>query len=127
MNEPISTNFDFRKLRTAVIQFATRKECLHRSNPPKAVVVMGGIGVGKTRYIRAKYSTGYIYLDAGEFFRIYEQGGHYPFPGPFVDELAMVGYDLACFIFRERYDFVVEFTGMDESWMRKVKDAIISI
>ena len=35
-------------------------------NPPKFVIFMGGVGVGKTTIRREKYAEGYVHLDFGE-------------------------------------------------------------
>ncbi|MEK7601027.1 MAG: hypothetical protein AAB480_00655 [Patescibacteria group bacterium] len=35
-------------------------------NPPKFVIFMGGVGVGKTTIRREKYKNGYVHLDFGE-------------------------------------------------------------
>lgn len=132
MNEPIFdekifTEAELVSLRTQAFDYITRPECLHRSQPPKAVIVSGPIGSGKTRYIRANYSRGYIYLDAGELFRIYEQGLHLEFPGPLFEELSATGYEVAQYIFNERLDLVVEFVGTDINCMQRVLDAFIAL
>lgn len=50
------------------------------SEPPKFVIFMGGIGVGKTTIRRQKYTNGYVHFDFGEIYLVVEKwvSKHHP-------------------------------------------------
>lgn len=43
-------------------------ECGNSEQPPKFVIFMGGVGVGKTTIRRQEYSTGYVNFEFGEIY-----------------------------------------------------------
>jgi hypothetical protein len=42
-------------------------------HPPKLVILMGGVGAGKTTIRRQKYSNGFVHFDFGEYFVIFSK------------------------------------------------------
>src|SRR3989344_7923124 len=54
---------EFRIISDVAVSFLQRGVS---ENPPKFVIFMGGVGVGKTTIRREKYAEGYVHLDFGE-------------------------------------------------------------
>jgi hypothetical protein len=91
---------------------------------PCAVIIIGGVATGKTTLRRAKYSTGYVVLDAAEIFLCLCQGKYLDFPGPIEKPMDWIGLGVAQRIFRERRNFVTEIIGADMSPVREMLEAI---
>lgn len=92
--------------------------------PPRAVIIAGGVAAGKTTLRRAKYSTGYVLLDAAEIFLSLCQGRSLNFPGPLEEPMIMIGHGVAQRIHRERRNFVTEIIGSETASVRQLLEAI---
>jgi hypothetical protein len=94
------------------------------TQPPRAVIFAGGVGAGKTRMRRAKYSVGFVVLDAGEIFLRLCEGRYLDFPGPLEEPMDLIGYGVARRIFKERRHFVTEIIGAELPLATRLIEAI---
>ena len=87
---------------------------LHASvagNPPKAVILMGGVSAGKTTLRKQQYSSGYVLIDAGEIFLSLSRGEFLPFPGPLELAMEAVGRGVTVRALSKRHNIVTEIIG----------------
>jgi hypothetical protein len=83
-------------------------------NPPKAVILMGGVATGKTTLRKQQFSTGYVLIDAGEIFLNLSRGEFLPFPGPLEPAMEAVGCGLTERALSGRHNIVTEIIGADQ-------------
>jgi hypothetical protein len=115
-----STRFD----PTAEIDRYFDDSSLARVESPRAVIIAGGVAAGKTGLRRAKYSTGYVLLDAAEIFLSLCQGKHLDFPGPLEEPMDWIGHGVALRIYRERRNFVTEIVGAEMAPVTQLLESI---
>jgi len=97
---------------------------LATTEPPHVVIIAGGVAAGKTSLRRARYSTGYVVLDAAEIFQNLCQGKSLGFPGPFEEPMIMIGHGVAQRIYRERRNFVTEIIGRETAPVRQLFETV---
>jgi zeta toxin len=97
---------------------------LATSDPPRAVIIAGDVAAGKTSLRCAKYSTGYVVLDAAEIFLSLCQGKSLDFPGPLEEPMIMIGHGVVQRIYRERRDFVTEIIGSEIALVTQLLEVI---
>jgi hypothetical protein len=93
------------------------------SQPPKLVVIGGGVCAGKTTLRRTRYSTGFVVLDAAEIFLDLCRGEYFAFPGPFNDTLERIGTAVAKRAVHERRNIVTEIIGDKQPMLPALLDA----
>lgn len=93
------------------------------SGRPRLVILIGGIGSGKTTLRMSKYATGFVVMDAGVIFGHLSEAS---FPGSANVErsLWIVGRLLARTALAERRNIVVEVVGDDYSRLKPLIDAM---
>jgi hypothetical protein len=101
------------------IDSGTKKE-------PILALIMGGTGVGKSRYRREKYPT-WIQLDAGDIFVQLGAGPDLDFPGPLEESMNRVGRELAYDTLVSRKNLVVEIVGESVEPVERLIDGVRSI
>ena len=84
---------------------------LSTGGTPRAVIIAGGTGAGKTRLRRERYGMGLVVLDAADIFLNLCRGRSLDFPGPLEEPLEFVGFGVARRIVREKRPFVTEIIG----------------
>jgi hypothetical protein len=80
---------------------------------PHIVILLGGVGVGKTAIRKQRYSTGHVIVDAAEIFLSLSRGGLFDFPGPFAQILEVIGGLIARRAITERRHIVTELIGSE--------------
>lgn len=80
---------------------------------PRFVLIMGPIAAGKTTIRKAKFSDGYVVIDAAEIFQNLNPGQLGPFPGHMESALCEIGRRVAERAVRERRNIVTEMIGAD--------------
>jgi hypothetical protein len=80
---------------------------------PKLVLVMGGVAAGKTTLRKAKFSNGFVLVDAGDIFIRLSRGGYFDFPGHLEAPMHAVGALVAARAVKERRNIVTEIIGSD--------------
>ena len=93
-------------------------------SPPEAVILMGGVAVGKTTLRKQQYSSGYVLIDAGEIFLNLSRGEFLPFPGPLELAMEAVGRGVTERALSKRHNIVTEIIGADQ---QLVDQLIISL
>jgi hypothetical protein len=89
--------------------------------PPRFVVILGGVAVGKSRFRRDRYGHGFVTIDAGEIFLNLSRGAFYPFPSDLEEPMNLIGAWVAAQAFQERRNVVTELI------LNEQKDSIIRI
>lgn len=91
---------------------------------PKAVILMGGVAVGKTTIRKQKYSQGYVLIDAAQTFLNLSRGEVLPFPDALEDELELIGHLVARRAIAEHRHVVTEIIGDDAANTFALIDAL---
>jgi hypothetical protein len=89
-------------------------------NPPKAVILMGGVATGKTTLRKQQYSSGYVVIDAGEIFLNLSRGEFLPFPGPLEPAMEAVGRGVTVRALSKRHNIVTEIIGGDQQLVHQL-------
>jgi hypothetical protein len=89
-------------------------------NPPKAVILMGGVATGKTTLRKQQYNSGYVVIDAGEIFLNLSRGEFLPFPGPLETAMEAVGRGVAMRALSKRHNIVTEIIGADQQLVHQL-------
>jgi len=92
-------------------------------NPPKFVILMGGIGSGKTTMRRQQYAEGYVNFDYGEIYITLKKvfGEDHPRIG---DYLALASDLILRETINPRKNVVIEVTGNNEAMLAPVLEKI---
>jgi hypothetical protein len=91
---------------------------------PRAVVLIGGVGTGKTSFRRSKYSRGYVLIDAGDIFLSLTRGEYLPFPGPLGQAVDALGQVIAERAISERRHIVTEIIGAENDLVEGLTNAM---
>jgi hypothetical protein len=99
-----------------VVEAVVPTACLASAvgNPPEAVILMGGVGTGKTTLRKQQYSSGYVLIDAGEIFLNLSRGEFLSFPRPLEPAMEAVGRGVTVRALSERHNIVTEIIGGDQ-------------
>lgn len=96
------------------------------SGDPTAVILMGGVAVGKTTIRKSDYSEGYVVIDSAELFHHLSRGdATIAFPGPLQPAIDAIGASVTQKALSERRNIVTEIIGAKPepaqeliSWLR---------
>jgi hypothetical protein len=80
---------------------------------PEVVLLIGPVAVGKTRYRRKNYKSGYVLLDAGDIFIRLSRGRYIAFPSFLAKPMDAIGAAIAQRAVRERRRIVTEMIGTE--------------
>ena len=94
---------------------------------PKFVLIMGGIGVGKTTMRRQQYTDIYVHIDASEIFAQLTGGKYCDFPGEYREELELLGSGIAKKALSERYNVVMEIIGDSLDMVESIANGVRAI
>lgn len=86
---------------------------LSHGDEPRIVILMGGPAVGKTTIRRARFSSGFVLVDAAEIFIRLSQDEYYDFPDVLELPMDAVGGLVADRAILERRHIVTELIGAD--------------
>jgi len=92
---------------------------------PEAVIIMGGVAVGKTTIRKKNYSVGYVLIDAAEIFHRLSHGDStLDFPDHFQRPLEMIGRMVTLRALSERRNIVTEIVGHKATQTSKLIDVL---
>lgn len=92
---------------------------------PVAVILMGGVASGKTRFRMDNFSRGFVLIDAAEIFHHFSRdAGMFDFPGDLVIPLEAIGSSVAQRAISEKRNIVTEIIGADGDSLVKLLSAL---
>lgn len=98
------------------------------AEPPKAVILMGGVAAGKTHTRKEKYASGYVLIDAAEIFHHLSCGdATLDFPDALKEPLDLIGSLVAHRALSERRSIVTEIIGARAESVRELLDSLTAL
>jgi hypothetical protein len=88
--------------------------------PPRFVLLLGGVSSGKTWTRRRRYKRGFVIVDAAEIFISLSRGGYYDFPDGLADPMHAIGSLVALRAVGERRSIVTEMLATDRERFESV-------
>lgn len=98
-----------------------------KGQPPAFVLIMGGVGAGKTTLRKDKFSKGYVVIDAGQIFTNLGGTENHQFGTDFEEPMDIVGGALVRQAIKERRNLVAEIVGASEEEASSIIDAMKSV
>ena len=89
---------------------------------PKAVILCGGICVGKTTVRKSKFASGYVVIDAAEIFLNLTGSNEPRFPGPLAKTIWKIGSGVFLKAVNCRFNIVTEILGAEAETIEAIID-----
>jgi hypothetical protein len=96
------------------------------SEPPRFVLLLGGVSSGKTWTRRRRYQRGFVIVDAAEIFISLSRGGYYDFPDGLAEPLEAIGALVAQRATSERRSIVTEMLATERERFESVFRAMVA-
>lgn len=94
---------------------------------PAFVLIMGGVGAGKTTLRKDKFSKGYVVIDAGQIFTNLGGTENHQFGQDFEEPMDIIGGVLVRQAIKQKRNIVTEIIGASEQEASSIIDAMKSI
>lgn len=98
-----------------------------KDSDPTFVLIMGGVGAGKTTLRKAKFSKGYVVIDAGQLFANLGGTENHQFGTDFEEPMDLIGGVLVSQAIKERRNIVTEIIGASVEEVKSINDAMKSV
>jgi len=100
----------------------------HLDTAPLAIIVVGPIAAGKTRYRQTQLNRGFVNIDSADIFHQLSAGdARLDFPDAFADEIEIVGRALTEAALEQKKNIALETPGADADELIKLVDALKSV
>jgi predicted ABC-type ATPase len=97
---------------------------LNKGGNPTFVLIMGGVGAGKTTLRKDKLSKGYVVIDAGQLFTNLGGTENHQFGVDFEEPMDLIGGALVSQAIKERRNIVTEIIGASVEEAKSIIDAM---
>ena len=100
---------------------------MSKEDAPKLVLIIGGVGAGKTTQRKRDYSEGFVNLDACEIFTNLNRGKYYVFGKELDEIMEIIGQMIANKAINDRRNIVLEMIGEKKEILESIIKALHSI